>query len=133
MARGRRAGVGSVEKEFRKRFAEALAKAIGTSRGAQSRAAEKLGVKRQLISLYLKGNTTPGRDFVRMASELWGFSLEFGGVPVGPESFPHRPKPRVEPQQLELFSGDKQVKVVVLRRSADSVELRVSMNFKQQA
>jgi transcriptional regulator with XRE-family HTH domain len=131
MTRGRRPGVSTAEKEFRKQFAEALAKAIGTGRGAQSRAAEALGVKKQLISLYLKGETSPSREFVRRASELWGFSLDFGGMPVGPESFPLRPRPRIEPQQLELFSDDKQLKVVVLRRSVDSVELSVSMNFKQ--
>jgi len=133
MPRGRRPGGSSTEKEFRQQFVAALANAIGADRGAQTRAAEKLGVKRQLISLYLKGDTTPSRDFVRRASELWGFSLSFGGMPVGPESFPHGPRPRIEPQQLELFSDDKQLKVVVLRRSVDSVELQVSINFKQQA
>jgi transcriptional regulator with XRE-family HTH domain len=132
MPRGRRPGASSAEREFRKRFVAALANAIGAGRGAQTRAAEQLGVKRQLISLYLKGRTTPSRDFVLRASELWGFSLNFGGGPVGQESFPRRLGPRIEPQQLELFSDDKQLRVVVLRRSADSVELKVSMNFKQR-
>ncbi|HTW49765.1 MAG TPA: hypothetical protein VMD92_17545 [Acidobacteriaceae bacterium] len=132
MARGRRPGVSDAEKEFRRQFADALKRAVGSGRGAQSRAADKLGVKKQLISLYLKGNTTPSREFVRSASEWGGFSLDFGGISVGPETFPRRPKPRIQPQQLELFSDDKQLKVVVLRRSADSVELKVSINFKRQ-
>lgn len=132
MARGRRPGVSDTEKQFRKQFAAALASAIGNERGAQSRAAERLGVKRQLISLYLKGRTTPGPDVVRRASEVWGLSLNYGGIPVSAPSLPRPSGPRMQPQQLKLFSEDQQLKVVVLRRSVDSVELKVSINFKQQ-
>lgn len=131
MARGRRPGVSNAEKVFRKQFASALAAAIGSERGAQSRAAEQLGVKRQLVSLYLKGHTTPGRDLVRRAAELWGVTLNYGGIPVSPASFPRTRAPRVIPQQLKLFCEDQQLRIEVMRRSVDSVELKVSINFKK--
>jgi len=130
---GRRAGASEAEKKFRMEFAAGLASVIGSRRGAQTWAANQLGVNRQLISLYLKGGTTPGQDLIRRARELWGFPSEYGGLPLGDATFLRRPGPRVQPQQLKLFSEDQQLKVIVLRRSADSVELKVSLNFKERA
>lgn len=126
---GRRPGVSVTEQEFRERFASALSVAIGSDRGAQTRAAEKLGVKRQTVSLYLKGKTTPGRDVVQRASEIWGLTLEYGGMTVDSKSFPHRPGLRLESKQLTLFSEDRQLELHVMRKSVDSLDLRVSINF----
>jgi transcriptional regulator with XRE-family HTH domain len=130
---GRRAGVSDAERKFRKQFAEKLADVVGSKRGAQTRVANELGVDRQLVSLYLKGDTTPGQEVLRRTRELWGFPTEYGGLPLGAEPFPRRFAPRIEPQQLKLFSEDQQLKVVVLRRSVDSLELKVSINFKERA
>lgn len=130
---GRQAGVSEAERKFREDFAAGLVAVVGSTRGAQTRAAQLLGVKRQLISLYLKGGTTPGRDIIHRTRELWGFPSEYGGVPLDATTFPRRIGPRVQPQQLKLFSEDQQLKVIVLRRSVDSVELKVSVNFKEQA
>lgn len=127
---GRRAGVSEAEWKFRKDFAAALATAIGSARGAQSGAARQLGVQRQLVSLYLKGNTTPGPEIIHRTRALWGFPREYGGMPLETNSLPRRFMPRIQPQQLKLFSEDQQLKVVVLRRSLDSVDLKVSINFK---
>jgi len=129
----RQAGVSEAESKFRKEFAAALAAVVGSTRGAQTRAALLLGIKKQLVSLYLKGNTTPGRDIIHRTRELWGFPTEYGGVPLDATTFPRRLGPRFQPQQLELFSADQKLKVVVLRRSVDSVELKVSVNFREQA
>ena len=129
---GRLAGVSEAERKFRKDFAAGLAVVVGSTRGAQTQAARLLGVKRQLVSLYLKGVTTPGRDIIHRTRELWGFPSEYGGVPLDATTFPRRLGPRVQPQQLKLFSEDQQLKVAVLRRSVDSVELKVSINFKRQ-
>jgi hypothetical protein len=130
---GRRAGVSDAERKFRKDFAAGLAAVVGSARGAQTHAAHLLGVKRQLVSLYLKGDTTPGQEIIRRTRELWGFPAEYGGMPLTAGAFPRPLGPRIQPQQLELFSEDKQLKVVVLRRSVDSVELNVSLNFKELA
>lgn len=130
---GRRAGVSEAEMVFRRDFAAGLAGVVGSRRGAQTRVANQLGVKKQQVSLYLKGDTTPGQDIIRRARELWGFPSTYGGLPLEAATFPGRPRLRVEPQQLKLFSEDQQLKVVVLRRSVDSVELKVSMNFKERA
>jgi hypothetical protein len=130
---GRPAGVSEVERRFRKDFAAGLAAVVGSRRGAQTRVANQLGVKRQLVSLYLKGDTTPGQDVIRRARELWGFPSKYGSLPLEAATFPRRPGPRVQPQQLKLFSDDQQLKVIVLRRSVDSVELKVSINFKERA
>jgi transcriptional regulator with XRE-family HTH domain len=130
---GRRIGVSEAERVFRKDFAAGLARVVGSRRGAQTRVANQLGVKRQQISLYLKGDTTPGQDIIRRARELWGFPSTYGGLPLETATFPGRPSLRVQPQQLKLFSEDQQLKVVVLRRSVDSVELKVSINFKERA
>ena len=126
---GRRSGVSVTGQEFRKLFASALSAAIGSDRGAQTRAAEKLGIKRQTVSLYLKGKTTPGWDVVQRAKEIWGLPLEYGGIPVDSRSFPRRPGPRLEPKQLTLFSDDRQLEVHVMRKSVDSLDVRVSINF----
>lgn len=130
---GRRAGVTEAERMFRKNFAAGLAAVVGSERGAQTRVANQLGVKRQLVSLYLKGDTTPGQDLIRRTRELWGFPSEYGGLPLEAATFPRRPALRAQPQQLKLFSEDQQLKVTVLRRSVDSVELKVSLNFKERA
>jgi hypothetical protein len=130
---GRRSGVGEAERTFRKDFAAGLAAIVGSRRGAQTQAANQLGIKRQLVSLYLKGDTTPGPEIVRRARELWGFPSEYGGMPLESTTFPHRPGPRVQPQQLRLYSEDQQLKVIVLRRSVDSLELKVSINFNERA
>jgi len=127
---GRRAGVSEAERLFRKDFSAGLAAVVGSRRGAQTRAANQLGVKRQLVSLYLKGDTTPGPDIIRRARELWGFPSKYGGLPLESATLPRRPGPRIQPLQLKLFSEDQQLKVTVLRRSVDSVELKVSINFK---
>ncbi|HUH63093.1 MAG TPA: hypothetical protein VLZ50_08860, partial [Terracidiphilus sp.] len=58
---------------------------------------------------------------------------DYGGMPLVGTSFPRRPGPRIQPQQLKLFSEDQQLKVIVLRRSVDSVDLKVSLNFKERA
>jgi transcriptional regulator with XRE-family HTH domain len=126
---GRRGGTSFTERDFRERFATALSAAIGSDRGAQTRAAKKLGVPRQTVSLYLKGKTTPGGDLVQRAREIWGLNLDYGGIPIDADSHPHRPALRVEPQQLTLFSEDRQLEVHVVRKSVDSVDLRVSINF----
>ncbi|MFP5205072.1 MAG: hypothetical protein ACLGP3_02890 [Acidobacteriota bacterium] len=129
---GRRAGVSETQRKFRKEFAAALAAVIGAERGAQTRAAGQLGVKRQLISLYLKGGTTPGPDVIRRTRELWGFPIEYGGMALEPAILPQGRALRIQPQQLKLFCEDQQLKVVVSRRSVDSVELKVTINFKKQ-
>lgn len=130
---GRPAGVSEAEKRFRRVFAAGLAAVVGSRRGAQTQVANQLGVKRQLVSLYLKGETTPGQEIIRRARELWGFPSEYGDLPLDAATFLHRPGPRFQPQQLKLFSEDKQLKVMVLRRSVDSVELNVSIDFKERA
>jgi hypothetical protein len=130
---GRPPGVSDAQRRFRKDFAAGLAKVVGSERGAQTRAARLLRIKRQLVSLYLKGNTTPGRDVILRTRELWGFPSEYGGVPLDATTFPNLLGPRIQPQQLKLFSEDQKLKVVVLRRSVDSVELKVSINFKEGA
>jgi len=126
---GRRPSVSTTEREFRKRFASELLEAIGSSRGAQTRAAQQLGVKRQTVSLYLKGKTTPGGDVVQRAWEIWGVPHEYGGMPVNSSSFSPRPKPRTEPRQLTLFSDDRQLEVHVTRKSVNSLDIRVSIDF----
>jgi transcriptional regulator with XRE-family HTH domain len=130
---GRKAGATEAERKFREDFAAGLALVVGSRRGAQAQAARLLGVKRQLVSLYLKGDTTPGRDIIHRTRELWGFPSEWGGVPLDAKTFPRQLGPQVQPQQLRLFSEDQQLKVVVMRKSVDTVELKVSINFKQLA
>ena len=126
---GRRQGVSITEQEFRQRFASALSEAIGNERGAQTRAAKKLGVKRQTISLYLKGKTTPGGEVLRRALEDLGLPLQYGALPVDSKSFPRRAQPRITPRQLKLFSEDRRVTVEAVRKSADSFDVKVSVNF----
>lgn len=131
---GRRPGISTSERLLRAVFAAELSVAIGSDRGAQSRAATALGVSRQAVSLYLKQKATPGPDVIRRACEIWSLVLEVEGTTTKASSFPVRTLRKVEGQQASLFEAlkafdDRQLRIQVLRKSADSLELKVSIDF----
>ena len=135
---GRKRGIPTSEHLLRAAFASALYKAIGTQRGAQSRAAEKLGISRQAVNLYLNQKATPGPDILRRACDTWKLVLEIEHTTIDASSFSAHLGPRLEPQQISLFRAltlveDKQLKVEVMKKSADTLDLKVSIYFKRKA
>jgi len=132
---GRRPGISTSEKRFRATFAVALSDAIGNQRGAQSKAAEKLGISRQAMSLYLKGKATPNSAFLGRVFANWPqlilkveeIELKSSDYkPAGPQLSP--------PLQLTLFDAisevdNRQLEVEILRKSAHSIDLKVSIDF----
>jgi hypothetical protein len=135
---GRRAGIGQSERVLRAKFAEALWQKIGTARGAQSAAAHRLGVSRQAINLYLYEKATPGSEVLRRAIAIWNLSLVIEGVTLDSGSFGVPKGPRRTPRQTLLFNpmtsvGNEQLRVVVLKRSPKTIDLKVSIDLKRAA
>lgn len=113
---GRRPGTSRSERLLRAAFAAALSQAIGSERGAQSRAATALGTSRQAISLYLKQRATPGPDILHRACEIWSLELQIEGTTTKAGTFPVRKIPKTEVQQTPLFAAlnsfeDRQLRV----------------------
>src|SRR5579862_3215943 len=135
---GRKRGITTSERLLRAAFADALSKAIGSGRGAQSRAAERLGISRQAVSLYLNQKATAGPDILRRACDIWKFALSIEGTTVDASSIAAHLDPRLEPIQISLFRAltlveGRQLKVEVLKKSAYGLDLRVSIDFEKKA
>jgi hypothetical protein len=132
---GRKLGISTSEKRFRAIFALALSSAIGDQRGAQSRAAEKLGISRQAMSLYLGRKATPNSALLSRVFANWPeLSLKVEGIEL--KSSDYRPTgPQLSlPLQLTLFDAisevdNQQLEVEVLRKGVQSIDLKVSIDF----
>ena len=139
---GRRRGISSTEKAFRERFAEELRAAIGRERGAASTAAKRLGVSRQALSLYLNSRATPSAEVVRRVCQLFKLSLNVKGQIVSESSYAKasRDRPHNAPAlQLPLLPDairmlkNEQLKIEVLDKIGDSVDLKIRINFSKVA
>jgi transcriptional regulator with XRE-family HTH domain len=131
---GRRAGISWSEKLLRAEIARALSAAIGGSRGAQSSAAEQLGVSRQAMSLYIRQKATPSSEILRRMCQTLKLSLNVEGATVDLSAFAQK-TPRKTPVQTSLFDalsdvGDQQLDVKVLRKRAQSLDIQVTIDFR---
>jgi transcriptional regulator with XRE-family HTH domain len=137
---GRRAGISSTERDFRKAFATSLRQIIGDRRGAASKAADELRISRQAMSLYLRERATPSAEIIRRACQKWSLSLDVNGNIVSESSFPqeHRGPLSAPPLQLWLLPdaldslNNENVKVKIARKLSDSVDLEVRIEFGSQ-
>lgn len=133
---GRRPGISRSEELFRKEIARALLAVIGDKRGAQSLAADRLGISRQAMSLYIGRKATPSSAILGRACAIWPH-LSFNnveGIALDSSIF-RTPKPQsFPPMQLLLFDAisevdNKQLEIVVLKRGVSSIDLKVSIDF----
>ena len=135
---GRKPGISAGERLLRAELADELLRAIGTERGAQSRAAETIGIKKQALSLYLRQKSTPGADALRKI--ITTLNLHLPKANLSPATYANASAPESErkraAEQLPLFEaisevGNGQLDVRVLRKGAHSIDLKVSINFKR--
>jgi transcriptional regulator with XRE-family HTH domain len=115
---------------LRAEFSKKLSAAIkGSSRKL---AADKLGISRQMLRLYLKGLSTPGGEVIQKACDEWHLSLSIKGFDFTGEAFVSEAKPRVrearlvEPSLFDLLDKlqKNQIEAEVVGREGDSFYLR---------
>lgn len=133
---GRKPGISRSEQLFRAEIAKALLSEIGEERGAQSRAADKLGISRQAISLYLGMKATPSSAVLGRACAIWPLlSFDVEGIKLNSSNF-KTPKPESSsPVQMLLFDAiseveNQQLDVKVLKKGVSSIDLKVSIDFR---
>ena len=116
--------------ELRAEFARQLTNAIkGISRKL---AADKLGISRQMLRLYLKGMATPGGEVIKKACDEWRLSLSIKGFQFTGDAFASEVKPRgrqeklPEPSLFDLLDKleKNQIEAEVVGREGDSFYLR---------
>ena|ERR1039458_8639383 len=133
---GRRPGISRSEELFRSEFASAFSSAIGKLRGAQSQAARQLGISRQALSLYLGRKATPNSSILSRAFAIWPeLSLDVEGIKLNSDSFKSAQPERSSPLQMLLFDAisevdNQQLDVRVLKKGVHSIELQVSIDFR---
>jgi transcriptional regulator with XRE-family HTH domain len=120
---------------LRAEFASQLNNAIkGISKKA---AADKLGISRQMLRLYLKGAATPGGEVIKKACDEWNLSLSIKGFHFAAEDFASESKSRektlTSPQLnlldiLEKLQSD-QLEAQVVGREGDSFYLKLRIKI----
>jgi transcriptional regulator with XRE-family HTH domain len=121
--------------ELRAEFAGKLSDAI---RGISKKlAAEKLGISRQMLRLYLKGDATPGGEVIKKACDEWKLSLSIKGFQFSAEDFTggsKHSKRSSESPQLSLLDllmklQNDQLEAEVVGREGDSFYLRLRIKI----
>lgn len=122
---------------LRREFSAELAAAIGT--GSKKQAADKLGVTRQMLRLYLKGKATPGGEVIKKACDEWNLSLSIKGFRFTGEDFAASGasgEAKAVPVQLELSLAEvlgklqsNQLEAEVIGREGDSFYLRLRIKL----
>jgi hypothetical protein len=133
---GRKPGISRSEQLFRVEIAKVLSKEIGDERGAQSRAAVKLGISRQAMSLYIRRKATPSSAILAHACAIWPkLSFNVEGMILNSNNLKN-PQPQSAPAvQMTLFDAiseieNQQLDVKVLKKGVHSIDLKVSIDFR---
>jgi transcriptional regulator with XRE-family HTH domain len=131
---GRRSGITANERRLRSELAGALKKEFGNKRGAAAQAANRAGISRQAMSLYVREKATPSTETLRLLLSVLSLELDIEGAIVSSANFPTRKDPKRTDSQRDLFSAisavsDRQLKVQVLRKGASSMDLKVTISF----
>lgn len=125
------------EQRLRQQLAVKLKSLIGTSRGDLSLAAKKTGVAKQSLSLYLRGDATPTPETLRKLCAGLNLRFDIEGAIISASDLPANPTRRKKSEeQLSLSLTDAilsvdpgQLRVVVLKRKSQSIDLKVSIDF----
>lgn len=124
------------ELALRRALAKALQPLWDEKWGSTTRLAERAGVTKQSMALYLEGEATPTQDTLRrICTNLQIPHLDVNGVRIVTSDLPKR-KPRSVPQQLSLSLSDailtvakRHLEVEVLKKRTGGIDLKVSINF----
>jgi hypothetical protein len=133
---GRKPGISRPERLFRAEIARALYAVIGEGRGAQSKAAARLGVSRQAMSLYLNRKATPSSAILGRAFAIWPqIKLNMEGIELNSSSFSSAGSQQSSPIQMLLFDAisdvdNQQLEVNILKKGPHSIDLKVSIDFE---
>lgn len=95
--------------EFRQEIALRLKEAILKSGLTKAEAAQKLGVTRQTLWLYLAAKCAPGSEVLKRACQEWKLSLTVKGVTFTPDAF-GAPQDRITTKQLDLLEALDQIR-----------------------
>jgi transcriptional regulator with XRE-family HTH domain len=87
---------------LRSEFSRQLANAIKDI--SRNTAANKLGISRQMLRLYLNGSATPGGEVIKKACDEWGLSLSIKGFQFSGDDFAGEPVPRKRGRKTEQIS-----------------------------
>jgi transcriptional regulator with XRE-family HTH domain len=115
---------------LRAEFARKLSHAIRNI--SKKVAAEKLGITRQMLRLYLKGTSTPGGEVIKKACDEWQLTLSIKGFEFSADAFGTSSKPRGrlkkqdEPSLFDLLDKleKNQLEAEIVGREGDSYYLR---------
>jgi transcriptional regulator with XRE-family HTH domain len=129
---GRKAGITHNEQRLRASLAAALRYKFRNERGAATKAAGLTGITRQAISLYMREKATPSSETLRLLCTTLNMKLDIEGAIVSPTGA--EPVNPAAPEQMNLFEAisavqDQQLKVEILNRGEQSMELKVSISF----
>jgi transcriptional regulator with XRE-family HTH domain len=119
--------------ELRKEFSGKLFSAI--SGISKKRAAEKLGITRQMLRLYLNGTATPGGEVIKKACDEWNLTLSIKGFRFSAQDFATDGiQPRTEPAQLTLMDllaqlQSDQLEAQIVGREGDSFYLKLRIKI----
>jgi hypothetical protein len=133
---GRKPGISRSEQLFRAEIARSLSAAIGDERGAQSRAADKLGISRQAMSLYLGMKATPSSAVLGHACAIWPqLSFDVEGIKLNSSNFKPPQPQSASAVQMSLFDAiseveNQQLDVKVIKKGVHSIDLKVSIDFR---
>lgn len=120
---------------LRAEFANKLRAAIqGVSKKS---AADKLGISRQMLRLYLKGKATPGGEVIKKACDEWQMALSIKGFEFTGEAFVSNPKRRSsrqrppEPGLFDLLDRleKNQLEAEIVGREGDCYYLRLRIKL----
>lgn len=120
---------------LREEFAQKLSAAI--EKISKKSAAEKLGISRQMLLLYLKGKSTPGGEVIKKACDEWHLTLSIKGFEFTGEAFasgigPRRARSKLpEAGLFDLLDGLKknQLQAEIVGRDGNSYYLRLRINL----
>lgn len=121
--------------ELRREFAKKLS-AVVVGKIPKKSAAATLGVSRQMLDLYLKGEVAPGPDIVLRAMREWRFTFRHRGQEITSSHFERNiaEDRSPAPLQLNLFDAinslDKRdLDIAIVKKGPDRIELQVSIKF----
>jgi transcriptional regulator with XRE-family HTH domain len=121
--------------ELRTEFARQLSAA--TKGISKKVAAEKLGISRQMLYLYLKGAATPGGEVVKKACDAWNLTLSIKGLQFSGEAFGSDLKTvraEQEPRQMSLLDlldklRNDQLEAKIVGRDGDTFILSLQIKL----
>jgi transcriptional regulator with XRE-family HTH domain len=92
-----------VDNKFRKHVCGQIDSYISEHNITDVEAANVLGVRKQMIAPYRRGESLPGTEVIARACVTWNLSFNYKGIEISAKTFvTPNGKPKAVPHQLEL-------------------------------